>query len=65
MGAEEFYTEAEMAEMLRIRRATLIKNRCLGRAHPPFKKIGRQILYPKLEYAKWVQGIELKRAIGE
>lgn len=61
----EFYTEAEMADILNIHANTLKRNRCIGTNHPPFKKIGRMVIYPKQEYLKWIQAIPLTRAVAQ
>lgn len=54
MGKEDFYSEAEMASILRKKRSTLQKDRSLGKNHPPYKKIGGIVLYPKKDFEKWM-----------
>ena len=43
----EFYSEQEMAEILRIEVKTLRSRRARGTDHPPYIRIGRDTLYPK------------------
>jgi excisionase family DNA binding protein len=53
---KEFYTIAEMAELLRIRPGT-VRNRLWLRANslPPSMMIGRRRLFPFAEYEAWKQ----------
>lgn len=63
MVRTDFYIEKEMAEILGYSMVTMKKNRCLGIKHPPYKKLGCRIVYPKTEYTKWEKGIVLETAI--
>jgi|GEM_PF-6581746 len=53
MREEDYFSEEEMAAILRIKKATLKQNRCLKKNHPPFVKVGNSILYPKSEFSSW------------
>lgn len=59
----EVFTEVEIASLLGLQLKTLKKNRCLGKGHPPYKKLGRRIVYPKLEFKKWYDAIPLTREV--
>lgn len=54
--AREFYTVAEIAELLRVRPGT-VRNRLWRRdaALPPSTVIGRRRLFPLREYEAWKQ----------
>ena len=53
---KDFYTIAEMAELLRVHPGT-IRNRLWLRANslPPSMRIGRRRLFPLAEYEAWKQ----------
>lgn len=55
----EFYSEEEMAKILRIDLKTLRSRRSRGTNHPPYVQIGRQVLYPKNLYLKWVTALPI------
>lgn len=59
---EELLSEAEAAEIIQYSPMTLRKNRCIGKNHPPFVKIGRKVLYPRKEIVAWLKSHEIKRA---
>lgn len=63
MSKDDYFTEKELAEVLRLSPLTLQKNRCLGKGHPPFIKIGRLVLYPKKEFNSWMSGQRVIREI--
>lgn len=63
MSKDDYFSEDEMADILRIKKSTLTKNRCNGEKHPPFIKFGRVILYPKKEVSEWFGGFTIKREI--
>lgn len=51
----QYYTEAEMAEILRITVKKLRSRRSRGTNHPPYVEIARgQILYPKALVDKYL-----------
>lgn len=64
MERKDYYTEEEMMEILGYKKPTMQKRRSLGLHHPPFKKLGGRIVYPKVEYRKWEQAIPLQVAIA-
>lgn len=43
----EYYSEDEMAQILRIEVRTLRSRRSRGTNHPPYVTIARHVLYPK------------------
>lgn len=53
MSEADYFTEEEMAGILRVKASTLKQNRCLKKNHPPFVKVGNSILYPKIDFKKW------------
>lgn len=55
---KDYYVEEEVAELLGLAPRTLQKNRCERRRHPPFKKIGGKIYYPKKEFHLWFDSFE-------
>lgn len=63
---EGYYDETQMAELLGLSRATLAKNRSLGKNHPPFIKLGKRPIYPKRDFELWLKShtvhIELRGA---
>lgn len=61
---DDFYTDEQVAEFLGITKHSLAKRRCAGRAHPPFKKLGRKIIYPKKEFHSWLNAQPIKKAIA-
>lgn len=61
---EELLSESEVAEIIRYKPSTLKKNRCEGRNHPPFVKVGRKVFYPKKEVLNWLKSHELHRTIS-
>jgi hypothetical protein len=56
---EEYLSEDEIVEVLKIKKTTLAKNRCIGKGHPPFIKCGRAILYPKQEFKNWIKNFRV------
>jgi predicted DNA-binding transcriptional regulator AlpA len=62
---DDLLTDAQVAEIIGYKRSTLIKNRCLGRNHPPFIKIGRYVLYPKKEVLNWLKSRPLNCEISQ
>lgn len=58
----DFYTVAEMAELLRVHSGT-IRNRLWLRADslPPSMTIGRRRLFPLAEYEAWKQRLLTER----
>jgi hypothetical protein len=53
----EFLTPDEVARLLRKpSRKVLAVDRCLGRDHPPYIKIGRKILYKRADVLRWLDG---------
>jgi hypothetical protein len=63
MSKDDFYSEEEMAEMLRISKPTLQSRRSRGQNHPPFKKIGKVVLYPKKSFVAWVDQFQTHEQI--
>lgn len=63
MQREDFYTEDEMCKLLNYKQTTLRKNRCIRKNHPPFMKLGNQIIYPKREYLRWVHSKAVEREL--
>lgn len=61
---EDYYTDEEVAAFMLITKGSLAKKRCAGRGHPPYKKIGRQILYPKKEFHAWLNSQPVRKAIA-
>lgn len=61
---DDFYTDEEVAQFLGVKKTTLAKMRCAGRGHPPFKKFGRKIRYPKKEFHAWVNSQPIRKAIA-
>lgn len=61
---EELLSENEVAEIIRYSPNTLKKNRCEGKNHPPFVKVGRKVLYPKTEVLNWLKARTLYEAIS-
>lgn len=56
----EYYTEAEMANMLRIDVKTLKSRRSRGTNHPPYVEITRgHVLYPKEPVEKWLSTLNV------
>lgn len=53
----EYYSEAEMAEILRVDPKTLRSRRSRGTNHPPYVVIGRQTLYPKDLVQKYLDAL--------
>lgn len=53
----EYYSEEEMAEILRISVQTLRSRRMRGTNHPPYVTIGRDTLYPKDLVHKWLSAL--------
>ena len=64
MGREDYYDEFELAEVLGLAKATLEKRRSIRKDHPPFVKIGKTVLYPKKDFAKWMEA-HLIRELAE
>lgn len=54
--ANDYLSEDEVAAILRLKRSTLMKNRYIGKNHPPYVKIGGRILYPRKELERWLKG---------
>lgn len=50
----EYYSEDEMAHILRISVKTLRSRRSRGTNHPPYVVVGRQALYPKALVVKYM-----------
>lgn len=50
----EYYSESEMADILRVEVKTLRSRRSRGTNHPPYVQIGRYVLYPKELVNKWL-----------
>ena len=57
----DFYSEEEMAEIMRIKSddpvKTLRSRRSRGTSHPPYVMVGRQALYPKDLAHKWFDSL--------
>lgn len=63
MTKADFYTDDEIAELLGIKKSTLMKNRSLGRNHPPYVRIGKYARYPKKEADAWIRALPVRREI--
>jgi len=61
---KDLLTEIEVAEIIHYSPKTLTKNRCHGKNHPPFIKIGKKVFYPKKELMVWMKSHELRKAIS-
>jgi hypothetical protein len=48
-----YFTEQQMRDLRGVKAATLRNERCLG-AGPPYVRFGRDILYPKKQFADWL-----------
>lgn len=55
MKKEDYLTDEDVAEILRLEVSTVKKNRRIGKNHPPFIKIGARILYPRDQFEKWLK----------
>ena len=60
---DDYFTEKELAVILRMSPNTLQKNRSLGKGHPPFIKVGKMVLYPRKEFDAWIKSHRLIREI--
>lgn len=60
----EYFTEIEMSSLLGVIKSTLQKRRCMGSDHPPFIKVGKQILYPKHLAKAWLKNQPVHSEIG-
>lgn len=61
---DEYFTEDEMGALLGVLKSTLQKRRCMGLGHPPFVKLGNQILYPKQLAKNWIKNHPVQSEIG-
>jgi predicted DNA-binding transcriptional regulator AlpA len=61
---DELLSEEEVAEIIRYSPGTLRKNRCNGKNHPPFVKVGRKVFYPRKEVMNWLKSHELHKAVS-
>lgn len=61
---DNYFTEAEVCEVLGIKLVTMKSRRSRGDGFPPFVKIGRKILYPKEEFSKWIKNQVVQREIS-
>jgi predicted DNA-binding transcriptional regulator AlpA len=61
MSRNDYLSENEVAEILRLKVSTLKKNRSLGVDHPPFLRIGKRVYYPLKEFKEWMEGHILHR----
>lgn len=64
MTKDEYLTEDQVADILLIKKSTLQKNRSLGRNHPPYKKIGARVFYPRKEFDRWFNDQRLHKEIA-
>jgi hypothetical protein len=60
----DYYLEDEMAPMLGLSVSTLQKNRSIGRKHPPFQKVGRDVRYPKKLANEYLRNIPVIHEVG-
>ena len=58
-----YFDEEEMARLLCKAVPTLRSDRCRGRNHPPTRKLGRLVVYPKRDFWKWWEAQPLEREI--
>lgn len=61
---DEYYDEPEVAAALGLKIKGLRDRRLEGKNHPPFIKIGRQILYPKRDFDLWMKKLQVIREIA-
>lgn len=60
----QYFKEDEMCRLLDIEMPTLQSRRSRGNDHPPYIKIGRQVLYPKDKYVAWLKAQPLKAQLN-
>jgi hypothetical protein len=58
----DYLTPGELSELTRKPVKSLAVERCLGRDHPPFLRIGRKILYRKADVLAWLESHVVKPA---
>lgn len=52
---EGYFTEQEMANLMRLKESTLRSRRATGTEHPPYIEVRRGfVLYPKQDYFEWL-----------
>jgi hypothetical protein len=52
---DDFFSEEEMARMMRIKVATLKRRIATGTEHPPYVEIGRERLFPRDQFREWAR----------
>ncbi len=63
MGIDDLLSEADVAKVLGIAVSTLVKNRSLGKGHPPFIRVGRKVFYPRRDLERWLDDRRLIREV--
>lgn len=61
--SEKMLTTFELSARIGLARATLAKLRVIG-GGPPFRKLGRTVVYPERELAAWLRSHPLHRSTG-
>jgi hypothetical protein len=60
---KDYYSEEEVCIFLGLNKRSLQTKRSMGKNHPPFRKFGKTIRYPKKEFHRWSDSQELRVAI--
>lgn len=65
LASPDFFREEEVCEILGVKKITMQRRRCVGQGHPPFRKLGATVLYPKKEFWEWLDTVApIKREIS-
>ncbi len=60
---DDYYCDEDVAGFLHWKKSTLVKNRCLGKNHPPFIRVGRTVLYPVKAFKEWMESMRIHKEI--
>lgn len=60
-----FLSDDQVAEIMGIDKRTLANNRCLGKNHPPYIKIGGRVRYPEEAVIAWLNRFPLRRELAD